>query len=467
MSIGYSKIVAMKGKLFIKNKYICISYRGSAQTNPIAGGVSSALTAITNKYNFPWCFCCPPYEKRSKGLVLTKHLRGVPISEEEWRSYYLRACNTAIWPLFHQTNVKPVYKESWWKIYRMINKRMAQAALDLANKSKDVEGFFVNDFQLFLMGKYLRKSLKNRKLVFFLHIPWPNINRFSSSPWARRIIGALLSYDTVVLQTEEFRNNLVQTLKIYYPLIKKLDDERYYVHKKLTLRIKWAPIGIDYDYFLSLAKSKDIIDEPRLSLMPKKPLIFLGVDRLDYIKGVDKKIKWFGEFLSIHPEYYQSISLIQVLNPSSRASIYDLSKLENKIKKLVEKINHQHGSINWLPIRLISEVFDQRMLVKLYLQSSACIISSLHDGMNLISKEFVATNTNRPVSLIISNKCGASSQLNKGAILFNPYNKNQFIAALEDTLKMPNREKIYRVSQMVNNVREQNVYWWISNVLDW
>lgn len=448
-------------------KYVCLSYRGPTDLVTTAGGVAAALTVITNKYKFPWCFCLSPKEKLSHYSGPNKSYSFVSLTENEWQTYYLRACNTAMWPLFHETYVTPAYRESWWEMYKKVNQKIVLSAVNLAQKSSGVEGYFVNDFQLLLAGKYLRRTLKDKKyLVFFLHIPWPQKKQFTLSPWAKRIIESLLYYDSVILQTEEFFRNFMETLKEFYPLIKRVGNNRYLISGKRTIKVDWAPIGIDYGQLLTLANSTNMTSRNQIPEAEVKTVKFFGADRLDYIKGLVNKINWFTEFLSIHPEYQQKISLTQILNPTSRISIKNFKNLEEKIKKLVRKINNKLGTADWQPVTLVTEVFNQKTLVRLYLQSDVCIISSLRDGMNLVSKEFIAANTNRPVALIISNKCGASNQLKQGAVLFDPNNKTQFFAALKLTLKMKDREKANRVHQMVNNIKKENVYWWAEKVLN-
>lgn len=449
-------------------KYICLSFRGPACFTPFVGGVSTQLTTVVQKFHFPWVYCQKKEQDEIQYPNLRNDIATVKINSSEWKAYYLGACNRALWPLMHQIFVKPVYIESWWSKFEDINKKLAEKAVKLRNSYKNIDGFFVNDYQLLLVGKYLRKFFnKEKEYIFFLHIPWPKLERIFTSPWRERIIESLLEYDKVVFQTTEFCSSFLHILHgINHIKITQTNSDKYVVERaKRKLIIYSAPIGIDFTLFedrMNISNQKKTATQLGF---PKKLIIFLGVDRLDYIKGLARKIKWFGEFLLNNPKYRKKISLVQIINPSARIEIKEYQSLELIIDKTAQRVNLRLATKNWSPVTLIKRNLSFQELIAAYRTASVCLIHSLHDGMNLIAKEFIATNYNRPVSLVLSEKCGAAHQMTDEALVFNPYRKGQFFSAIKKSLEMKRNEKMQRVFDMYNNIRKEDVYWWIKKVL--
>lgn len=460
-----------------------LSDKGPSPARPSPGGVSSALFSIVKKYKFNWIYCEPPsstfdvkfladFNASQKRKAYQdyrsykQYLHPLNIKQALWENYYLGACTQSLWPLLHNVRVKPSYRTSWWNNYGKVNSQIALLAAKLSSKSSREDSFFVNDYQLFQVGKYLRRYGVTGKIIFFLHTTWPDKKRFLESPWKERIINSLLYYDKLVFQTKKHCLNFLGTLrKMYFFSLKQIGDDKYLTYikgKKIT--IQWAPIGTDPRLFIKLGKYNGGAYLPFLNKIPKNSIIALGVDRLDYIKGIPSKIRIFGEFLKKYDRYLGKLVLVQLVTPSVRlkTSLYVLE--EKKIKQTTQLVNHKWKGQT--PIILLETSLYQKNLIGLYRIAKICIVFSLHDGMNLVAKEFVASNFDRDVALLLSSKCGASEQLSQGAFLFNPHRKSQFFKAILTAINTPKKERAKRMSKMIEIIKKEDLFWWLNKVIE-
>lgn len=243
------------------NKFVCLSFRGPLLTSSSAGGVASAINSITEKFYFPWVYCKREEQYRTNTNKFCYYHFPLPLNDVDWKYYYLDVCNSSLWPLFHQVHVKPVYQNKWWKAFKKVNRMLALKAIDVADTTNTTNSFFINDYQMILVGRYLRQLLGEAvTLIFFLHIPWPKRDHFLSCPWRKQLIESLLSCDIVAFQTMEDCMNFLETVKkLYSCLIQQSSVNEYLLEiRGRRIRMRCVPIGIDFQLFKQLADKVDV-----------------------------------------------------------------------------------------------------------------------------------------------------------------------------------------------------------------
>ncbi len=389
-------------------------------------------------------------------------LRRVWLTKEEEQGYYYGFANEALWPLCHAAFTRPRFVPAEWEQYQLVNQKFAEAVVDEIGDQQGV--VFVQDYHFALLPRLLKNLRPDLVVLQFWHIPWPHPEVFRICPWYEEILNGLLGNDLLSFHTQNQCNNFLDSVDRYIEA--RLDRENFSVTQGgKTTFLRPHPISIDPD----LVASHDTPEGKKLELairrrfrLQDRPLL-IGVDRIDYTKGIPERFRALDRLLTLHPELKRTFTMVQVGAPS-RTHIPTYRRLNEDLNNLVEQINWRHGDPSWRPIVMITEHYDHEHVAALFRQAQACVVSSLHDGMNLVAKEFVAARTDERGVLILSKFAGAAQEM-ADALLINPYSVDEFAEAMRLALTMPVEEQQRRMQRLRAQVADNNIYRWAGMLL--
>jgi alpha,alpha-trehalose-phosphate synthase [UDP-forming] len=391
-------------------------------------------------------------------------LKRVWLSKEQEQGYYYGFANEALWPLCHIVYQRPVFREADWNTYKKVNEIFANSVIEEVGDKKAL--VFIQDYHLALLPKMIKARNANIITAQFWHIPWPNPEAFRICPWQEEILEGLLANDLLGFHIRYHCNNFMDT--VGRALESRIDIERLeisYNNHKTTVRP--FPISVDFDEFSEGVQDEKVsteIDKIKFSLGLRDEVIGIGLERFDYTKGLPDRLKAIEWFFQKYPQYLTKVVFIQA-GVLSRMQIEAYQALNREVDTLVEKINWKYRSEHWKPIVLLRENLPQLTLLALRRMSDFCIVSSLHDGMNLVAKEYVASRFNEDGVLILSPFAGASRELTD-AILVNPYATEHFAEAIKMAVEMPLDEQQKRMRKMRNTIKENNIYKWAGDIIN-
>ncbi|MBU2632108.1 trehalose-6-phosphate synthase, partial [Patescibacteria group bacterium] len=392
-------------------------------------------------------------------------LRRVWLTEEENKGYYYGFSNEGLWPLCHIAHTRPIFRKEDWMDYQKVNEKFLKATLQEIKKVKNPM-ILVQDFHLALLPALLKKERPDARIAIFWHVPWPNSESFRICPFRKELLDGILGADLIGFHTQLHCNNFIDT--VGRELESLIDLEQFAVTRnEHTSYVKPFPISIAFyngyhyqsDDQSTELTSKNIIK----SLDIKTKYIGLGVDRLDYTKGILERLKAIDFFLNKFPTYKENFTFIQI-SPETRSKIKRYQDFQNEVKAEVDKINAKYQIKGWKPITLLNKRYTHQELNEFYKLANICLITSLHDGMNLVSKEFVAARDDEEGVLILSQFAGASREL-KDALIINPYNIEQVADAVKIGLEMSKSEQTLRMNKMREAVKNHNIYRWSAELL--
>jgi trehalose 6-phosphate synthase len=390
-------------------------------------------------------------------------LRRVWLTEAEQEGYYYGFANEGLWPLCHIAFVRPVFREGDWEQYTAVNERFANAVVEEATQDDPL--VLVQDYHFALLPRMIRARLPHATIVAFWHIPWPNSETFSVCPWREEIIDGLLGSDILGFHTQLHCNNFLEATDRF--IESRIDRERHSVATRgmetlirpYPISIEWPPASLAEQ--APVAKCKDSIRK-RLSL-PAEALLLVGIERFDYTKGILDRMRAVDNLLTREPGWKGKLVFVQAAAPT-RNRLANYSALQDEGVDLANEINARHGEGNYRPILLNVRHHSPYEVYELFRAADACIVSSLHDGMNLVAKEFVASRDDERGVLILSSFAGASRELSE-ALIVNPYDTRAMADALRRALQMPDREQRDRMRLMRELIRDRNVYRWAAQML--
>jgi trehalose 6-phosphate synthase len=389
-------------------------------------------------------------------------LRRVWLSKEEEQGYYYGFANECLWPLCHVAYTRPRFDPHNWEQYRRVNQKFARAVLEEVKGHPAV--VFVQDYHFALLPRLLKYARPDLILLQFWHIPWPNREVFRICPWRDEILDGLLGNDLLAFHVQYHCNNFLDTVDRC--LESKVDMERFEVTRggKTTV-VRPQPISIDPDAVAALAPTdvKKAERQLRRHLRVGNLPLVVSVDRVDYIKGIPERFRAVDRMLTLHPDMKGRFAFVQVGAPS-RVHIATYRQLNEELNALADEINWRHGDETWRPISFVNEHYNPEQVYTLYRSAACCVVSSLHDGMNLVAKEFVAARTDLRGALILSQFTGAARELND-ALLINPYAVDDFAEALNQALQMPAEEQEQRLRRLRQQVADNNIYRWAGMLL--
>ena len=390
-------------------------------------------------------------------------LRRIWLSREEEQGYYYGFANEGLWPLCHIAHVRPIFRSSDWERYVAINQRFADAVVKEADSDDPV--VLVQDYHFALLPAMIRQALPKATIITFWHIPWPNPESFGICPWREELLRGLLGSTILGFHTPFHRKNFLETVDRY--LETRIEHESSTISRrgKLTM-VESYPISIQWPppYLESQPPVAACREELRRELgVAPEHLIGIGVDRMDYTKGILERFRAVEKLLELHPEFSGRFTFIQIAAPS-RSALDDYQAFEAQVHSLALRINQRFGSGAWQPISLRAEHHEPEQVNRFYRGSDVCLVTSLHDGMNLVAKEFVASRDDEQGVLVLSQFTGAAHELHE-ALIVNPYHIEQTAQALERALTMPSYEQRERMRSMRALVRDFNVYRWAGRML--
>ncbi|MDD5282464.1 MAG: trehalose-6-phosphate synthase [Candidatus Omnitrophica bacterium] len=389
-------------------------------------------------------------------------LKRVWLNKEEEQGYYYGFSNEGLWPLCHNTHTRPIFKESDWRMYKEVNQKFADSVLSELPASSPF--IFVQDYHFTLLPKMIKDKRPDAKVALFWHIPWPTPEAFMICPYQNEILEGMLGCDLIGFHVQNHCNNFLDTANRL--LESRVDTERFSVVRsgKETF-IRAFPISINAHIEDGSFKVDPIrqVEKLKKEFELKNEIIAVGVDRIDYTKGIVERILAIDRFLDKYPEYKKKFVFIQLAAPS-RTHIKRYHDLIGEIDELVEKINWKHIDGNWKPIIYLKKHFSQDDIQPYYKLGDICIVSSLHDGMNLVAKEYVAEKDDLSGALILSQFTGAARELTD-AIMVNPYSIEEFADSIRLAVQMPKEEKRRRMENMRQVIAENNIYRWAANII--
>jgi trehalose-6-phosphate synthase len=419
----------------------------------IAHGSGDADRKTVDRYDH---VCVPPDDPQYT-------LRRVWLTKAQEVGYYYGMANEGLWPLCHRVFTRPVFNPRHWPIYREVNELFAQAVLGEAGD--DPAFVFVQDYHFGLLPRILKDANPNLIVAQFWHIPWPNPEVFETFPWKEELLDSLLGNDLLGFQLrchcQNFLNTVDRTLEA------KVDYERLEITRrgKVTV-VRPFPISIDTAGHEQAARSAAVTNEMerwRQQLRLTDEVVGIGIDRLDYTKGIPERLRALDLFLEQHPEYRHRLRFIQIGVPT-RTHISQYKLLDDEVDHLVDEINWRWGTESWRPVVYLKQHHGSIQLMALHRLAHFCVVSSLDDGMNLVAKEFVTSRCDGDGVLILSRFTGAARELGS-AVLLNPFAINEMADAIYQSLKMPEDERRKRMQKLRTVVCENNIYRWAGKVL--
>lgn len=390
-------------------------------------------------------------------------LRRVWLTPEEEKGYYYGFANEALWPLCHIAFTQPIFRQADWEIYRRVNEKFADAVLEEMNS--DTGFVFIQDYHFALLPRILKQRRPELVIAQFWHIPWPNREAFRICPWGEEILDGLLGNDLLGFHIRYHCQNFLETVD--RSIEAKVDYERFSVTRGgVETLLRPFPISIDFAQVEKLATGADTavrVEELRRLHGLNYKKVGIGIDRMDYIKGIPERLLAVDRFFEKYPEYLGRFVFLQ-LGPGSRTEIQKYKEYNQTIENLILEINRKHGDSNWQPVILFRSQLPPEEVVAYYQLADLCLVSSLHDGMNLVAKEFVAARSDGDGILVLSSFAGAARELEQ-AVLVNPYATDEMADALKRALEMPQEEKSKRMERMRETVRENNIYRWAGKII--
>jgi trehalose 6-phosphate synthase len=395
-------------------------------------------------------------------------LRRIWLSSAEVQDYYANLSNRGLWPLCHVAFVPPLFEHAHWQVYRQVNQRFADVILqETAGKPALV---FLQDYHLALVARMLRRANPSLITVQFWHVPWPHRDVLRTFPYADELIDGLLGNDLLGFQGRSHAHNFLDAADRLVEAQVDPDGEQVAQHGHHT-RVGSYPISIDFEQWDRSAATKEVADamerwRRELRLEPDQ-LLVVGMERLDYTKGLIQRMQAVDRLLQLEPSLRGRLRVAQIL-ANSRGNIAEYLELRHQLEALSQQINRRWGSGGWHPLHLAIEDRSFQDRLALMRLGHCCVVSSLHDGMNLVAKEFVAARCDGDGTLVLSRFTGSAQELS-GALLVNPYSVEALATALRRALQMPESQRRLRMAQMRKQVREQNVYHWggaiVSDIL--
>jgi trehalose 6-phosphate synthase/phosphatase len=392
-------------------------------------------------------------------------LAGVPLTADEMDKFYLGFSNEIIWPLFHDLQSLCNFDPAYWRTYCEVNGKYADAV-----KAHATPGDFIwiHDYHLMNVAAELRRRGVQSRLGFFLHIPFPSPDLFLKLPWRLTLLQALLEFDLLGFQTARDRRNFVQCARLLAKDV-QIEGRGQVMAARVgqrEVRIGTFPISIDYAAFQRRAASPEVTEKAQElhRLLPERKLI-LGIDRLDYTKGIPLRLKAFENLLERYPKLRERVSFLQVVVPS-REDIPEYHRLRSEIEQLVGHINGRFARPGgWVPIWYEYRSLSRLELLAYYRAAHIALITPLKDGMNLVAKEYCTCSIEEDCVLILSEFAGAASELYRGALLVNPYDIEGVADALRLAVDMDAAERHSRMRRMRSSIREHDVFWWVDSFL--
>ncbi|MDO8428320.1 MAG: trehalose-6-phosphate synthase [Candidatus Diapherotrites archaeon] len=450
--------------------YVHFYHGGEINWRTAVGGVATAFDAFMSAYGGTWValglgtadanvidnqnnISVPP-----NAPAYT--LKRVMVTSKEEEGFLALSSNTALWPLSHVVYVRPQFSEDAWLQYRKVNQKLAEA---LSAECTQNTAVWLNDYHLSLCAQYFKKLQPNVPTGFFWHIPWPSYEIFKICPWHKEILEGLLGADLIGFHTQGYVKNFLYTVE--KTLSCKVDWQNFNIQQgNRIIKVRALPIGTDSQGLseLSTAKSLDEINTVRKQFNVLNRKLLLGVDRMDYTKGLPEKMKSLDILFTRYPELVGKLTLVQIAAPTRTKLPEYVQVLENTLSA-VDAVNWKYAQGDWKPIVFLNKFMSLKELIPVYKTADVCLVTSLHDGMNLVSKEYIAANSGEG-ALILSKFAGSAEQLTQ-AIQVNPFLVEDIAIGIKQALDMPVLERQKRMTKLKKTVMQNTVFGWATDFL--
>ncbi|WP_234504609.1 MULTISPECIES: alpha,alpha-trehalose-phosphate synthase (UDP-forming) [Thermus] len=424
---------------------------------PAVGGLATALLPVLEAQGGTWVAASTGFKPHPGTTLHDGRVRveEVPLPEKEWQGYYGGFSNRVLWPLCHYFLEKVELRREFYLDYQRANRRFADKVAQIYREGDTV---FVQDYHLLLLPRLLRERISGR-IGFFFHIPWPSSGVFRILPWGRSLVEGVLGADLIGFHTQEYAENFLRTAAYYGYTV---TGQRVQVGER-WVRVEVHPLGIDSQRFAELARQPHVhLHAQALKRLAGTNHLILGVDRLDYTKGILERLLAYERFLQAYPHWRGRVAFFQIATPS-RTSVSAYRELKRKVDEVVGRIIGSFLREDWVPLRYFYQTYTQEDLAAFYLAADVALITPLRDGMNLVALEYAYTSQNGV--LVLSNLAGAAEYLRE-AILVNPYDLDGIAAALDQALRMPQRERQERLSALKERISQMDVQGWALRFLE-
>ena len=456
-------------ELYSLSRLIIISNRVSAPTDSHSGaqgGLAVALSAALREYKGIWFGWSGETVDQFTGHINFQRAGGVTtatvdLEEQDVEEYYNGYANRTLWPLFHYRIDLAEYERDFAGGYSRVNDRFAATVRPLIEPD---DAIWIQDYHMFPLGSALRERGCRNRIGFFLHIPWPPRRLLAVLPEAADIVGHLFAYDVIGFHTQEWLDSFCDYAIDEMGAV--LDGDRLRLGDR-SVQVMANPIGIDAKEFAQASASPTArLAYRRMRDSAVGRDLIVGVDRLDYSKGLEERFLGYERFLQAHPEERKEVFLLQIA-PPSRGAVGSYQKIRQTLEGLSGRINGAYADTDWVPIRYVNQGYPREQLAGIYRAAKIGLVTPLRDGMNLVAKEYVAAqDPEDPGVLILSRFAGAAAQMGVGAILINPYSAEEISDAIIAALKMPRFERVERWRAMMDNVEAEDVVWWRKRFTD-
>ncbi|SDL88589.1 bifunctional alpha,alpha-trehalose-phosphate synthase (UDP-forming)/trehalose-phosphatase [Kriegella aquimaris] len=448
---------------------------GSITAVPSVGGLATGMKSVHSGSDSVWIgWSGLTDEEIPEELVpkidkaLAEHGSSkVNLTKEEVEGFYFGFSNRTIWPLFHYFLEYSEFELDSWTTYKAVNQKFADAILE---KAEDDDIIWVHDYQLMLVPQMVREKRPNISIGFFLHIPFPSFEIFRTLPWREEILRGLLGSDLIGFHIYDYERHFLSSVRRLLGL--EVSFNEIYLDNRV-IKVDSFPMGIDYKKFSDAAKEHSQKPASQQSELQQRlnthkqsdpeAKFFLSIDRLDYSKGIAKRLYAFEYFLNKYPQYKEKVRLI-ILAVPSRSNVPQYQLLKREIDELVGRINGEFSTVSWTPIWYFYRSMPFDNLIDLYTSSDIAWLTPLRDGMNLVAKEYIATRTDKTGVLILSEMAGSANEMNE-ALLINPNNFEQIADALYEAINMPKEEQQARNELLQNRLERYNVEKWANSFM--
>ncbi len=446
---------------------------GEIKATPSVGGLATGMKSVHKSGDSLWIGWSGMTEEEIGDEFREKVSKAsakegcvnVPLTEEDIDNYYYGFSNKTIWPLFHYFTEYAEYKKSFWDKYKEVNEKFAEV---VARHIEPGDKVWVHDYQLLLLPRLIKEQFPDVAIGFFLHIPFPSFEVFRILPWRTELLEGMLGADLIGFHTYDYERHFFSSVRRL--LGYDMNFNEIMLNNRI-IRSDIFPMGIDYDKFYNASiaqQRKSVTDRTELHQeLDKHQLVnpgvkfILSIDRLDYTKGIQNRLYAFEHFLEKYPEYHGQATLIMLCVPS-RQNVDQYQRMKSEIDELVGRINGNYSTVNWTPIWYFYRALPFENLIDLYSSSDVALLTPIRDGMNLVAKEYVASQIDSKGVLILSEMTGAAKEMSE-SILINPNNMDAIADAIHEALSMPDEEQISRIETMQTRLKRYNVEKWASD----
>jgi trehalose 6-phosphate synthase/phosphatase len=440
------------------------------QVTPSVGGLATGLKSVHKDGNGKWIGWSgmtqeeldPALEAKVEQAVSKEKCVTVPLTQNDLNLYYYGFSNRTLWPLFHYFIEYTEYSPESWEVYKSVNQKFADQVL---KQAEDGDKVWIQDYQLLLVPAMVKAKNPKLSIGFFNHIPFPSYEIFRTFPKRKELLEGMLGADLIGFHTYDYERHFLSSVKRILSLDVNFNKITY---NNRIIKVDSFPMGIDYEKFEQAALRHDEMNEDGKSEIQKRldqhlqkgdgAKMILSIDRMDYTKGIPKRIKAFEYFLNKYPEFKEKIRLIMLAVPS-RSQVPQYQKLKQETDELVGRINGEFSTVSWTPIWYFYRALPFENLIDLYTSCDVALITPVRDGMNLVAKEYIATRTRKDGVLVLSEMTGASKELNE-ALLINPFNYEEIADNIKQALEMPKPEQKQRMQALQERVSRYDVRKW-------